>query len=179
MQGIISLLDPDAERQILYQWKFLEARFGCVIAQSALAPHLSWHVAESYPQDTLISLTEKSARVCAPFTIQTVGLGIFLVPEPVVYISIAPSNTLLDIHQRIFDLVEPISQSPHEKYAPGIWMPHITLAVRDFRLDSVGEMLSELKEMDFDRTIRIDNFSIFCPNSNGEPDICRKEFGKQ
>lgn len=176
LQGVVSLLDKETDHAVRVIWKKLERDFGLRAAQAAMAPHFSWHVAEHYPYDELKQILTPICANMTPFKVKTGGLGMFLTPEPVLFIQIIVNQSLLDLHEQIFRVVEPVCEGSLSYYHPGLWTPHITLAFQDLREDQLGAILAELHHDDFDRWVTIDNFAILCPADNGEIELCRMEF---
>lgn len=178
-QGVVSLLDPDTDRAVRAIWKKLELDFGLTAVQSALAPHFSWHVAESYPYTDLKRVLTPIKNNVTPFAIKTGGLGMFLNPEPVLFIQIIVTQFLLDLHEKIFQAAEPLSTGSMAYYQPGLWTPHITLAYQDLKENQMGDILTALQGEDFDRWIQIDNFAILCPVGDDQMELCRMGFSRK
>ncbi len=178
LQGVVSLLDPDADRAVRAIWKELELEFGLTAVQSALAPHFSWHVAENYPYSDLKQALTPIKEMITPFTIKTGGLGLFLKPEPVLFIQIIVTQYLLDLHEKVYRAIEPLCEGSLEYYRPGLWTPHITLAYQDLKENQLGEILTKLQGFDFDRWIEISNFAILCPTVDDQMELCRMDFSR-
>lgn len=176
MQGVVSLLDNESDHDVRIIWKRLERDFGLKAAQAAMAPHFSWHVAEKYPYHELKKILTPICSNLKPFKVKTGGLGMFLTPEPVLFIQIIVNQSLLDLHERIFKAVDPLCEGSLSYYHPGLWTPHITLAFQDLRESQLGAILADLHNEDFERWIMIDNFAIICPSEDGEIELCRMDF---
>lgn len=126
MDGIVLPLAEAYEAKVQAIWVDLAREFDLYI-QPELA-HASLHVAQGYDAAALRSLLSEFTRISAPITVQTSGLGLFTVPEPVLYVAVTCGRELLNLHDSLWGLAEPISQGSVPYYQPGRWVPHITLA---------------------------------------------------
>lgn len=176
MQGIISLLDESADRQVRNIWDLLEERLGCRQAREALAPHVSWHVAGEYPNEPLHDGLTRLVTGHAPLQTLAAGLGIFLQPVPVLYLTVTVTEEILAFHQTVHSFAQPLSADGNPYYLPGRWVPHITLAYLDLGPERMGEAIQLLNDYTLDFPIRMDNVGIFCPGKNNENEICRIGF---
>lgn len=126
MDGVVLPLAEIYEAKVQAIWTELAQAFDLHI-QPTLA-HVSLHVAEGYDAATLYPLLAEYSRITAPITMQTNGLGLFTLPEPVLYVAVTCGRGLLNLHDSLWPLVEPISRGSVPYYQPGGWVPHITLA---------------------------------------------------
>ncbi len=177
LRGIVSLLDGKTERDIRTIWDRLETDFGLSAVKNSLAPHFSWHVAEAYNQRELRKTVDQIAADLKPFKITTSGLGMFLSPEPVLFVQIVITQQLLDIHRRIFTAIEPYAQNSLPYYYPDFWTPHITLAYQDLEEGQLSGIIADIHQEDFDRTIEVDNFALMCEFEDAQLGLCRVDFG--
>lgn len=74
------------------------------------------------------------------------GLGIFTGPLPVIYLAAAPAIRLLALHSAFWDLVAPFCRGLNEYYAPGTWVPHVTLD-HTFPINQTGAIIQALLGM--------------------------------
>jgi 2'-5' RNA ligase len=176
MEGIISLLDTETDHVVREIWDVLESRFGCVIASQVEAPHLSWHVAESYQTEPLKSGFVHLVDKQKPFSLYTCGFGVFINPVPVLYLAVSANARMISLHQKITRLANKLSTNPNSYYAPLVWAPHITLAHQDVDPGSLGEMVTLIAQYPIQRTIRMDNIAVLCETEDGESGICRMDF---
>lgn len=176
MQGIISLLDENADRQICSIWDLLEERLGCNLVRQSLVPHLSWHVADDYPYETLHDGLTRLVKRHAPLHTLTAGLGIFLQPTPVLYLTVTATEEILAFHRMIHTFAESLASEPNACYKPDRWVPHITLAYHDLAPERMGEAINLMSEYTLAIPICINNVGIFCSGPEGENEICRVGF---
>lgn len=176
LQGVASLLDQKAEKDIRSIWKRLEDDFGLTAVQSSLSPHFSWHVAEDYDQVALRNNVNQIASEIKPFKIKTCGLGMFLSPEPVLFVQIVITQHLLEIHHKVFTTIETCAKNSLSYYFPDNWTPHITLAYQDLREEQLSGIIADIHQEDFERWIEIDNFALMCPFEEAQIGLCRIDF---
>jgi 2'-5' RNA ligase len=147
MDGIVLPLAEQHEVKVQTIWAELAQAFDLHI-QPTLA-HVSLHVAEGYDAAALYPLLAEYSRMTAPITIQTTGLGLFTVPEPVLYVTVTCGRGLLNLHDALWSLVEPLSRGSVSYYQPGGWVPHITLAHGPRLRECLPDVLRLLGQRDY------------------------------
>lgn len=160
VQALVALLDEDHTAKVIDIWGILQQDCGLNGISATPFPHFSFHIAESYD---LVELDIRLRDVCAaipPFSVRTAGFSIFTGPEPTVYVSIVPSQTLLDVHQHLWQQTAPLGQQLNRYYRPGLWMPHITLSNKDVTGDNIGCVSSQLVYHDFNWEIPIRRVAV-------------------
>lgn len=157
MNGIASLLDKPATERVESLWQELDTQCGLVGVKITPFPHFSWQVTEGYDSPHLDTSLQDIASQMQPFTIRTAGLGIFSGESPIVYILIVKNEPLMRLHAMLWERMDKIAVHPLPHYAPGQWVPHITLAYNDVRRDNLNCALKILAFQPFDWEIQIDN----------------------
>lgn len=126
MFGIVLPITGAAATAIKAIWAELAQTFDLRLQPEL--PHVSLHVAPAYDAAALRPTIAQFAHTRSPFTLTTSGLGLFTVPEPVLYVAVTCGRDLLECHTHFHPLAEPLAQSSVPYYQPGRWVPHITLA---------------------------------------------------
>ena len=126
MDGIVLPVGEQIGAEVEAIWAELAQAFDLHL-EPAL-PHVSLHVAHGYDAAALYPLLAALAHNTAPLSIQTTGLGLFTVPEPVLYVTVTCGRDLLNLHDTFWQQIEPTSRGSVPYYQPGTWVPHITLA---------------------------------------------------
>ena len=101
-----------------------------------VTPHITL---TSYENIDLQIAKERLKQFCSkanPFRIQFSSFGYFSSEESVIFLNPKANNELLDIQQKIFELLEDFQADTH----PKTWVPHSTLAT-DVPLKKIGEVI--------------------------------------
>ncbi|MGD8456402.1 MAG: 2'-5' RNA ligase family protein [Anaerolineales bacterium] len=173
MYGIVTLLDDKHTARVEALWEELQKSCGLTCIQMAPLPHFSWHIAEEYDFDRLEDKLAHIAKKTKPFTIHTAGMGLFTGEKPVVYIQIVKDRRLLDLHQHIWEEIQPISSGINLLYAPDQWMPHITLANQDVNDDILPCIFSTLVWRAFTWEIEVNCFALGFQNEDTPGEITK------
>ncbi len=155
-----SLLDTRSNRQVREIWDWLEIHCGLAGIRTTPLPHFSWQSAENYDLSLIRPALEKLAGELTPFGVKTAGLGIFTGKEPVLYISLVKTGKLLEVHQRIWETMTPFAQEVNPLYAPGQWIPHVTLAYQDISPEKLSCAIKDLAFLPIEMEMVIDHLAI-------------------
>lgn len=162
MFAIVSLLDSETSLAVQRLWNDLETDCGLTGIRVTPYPHFSWHAATEYREDPIQHGLRSLAKELEPFTIRTTGLGVFTGSAPVIYIPIVKDLRLITLQQRIYEMGLPHAQKPNSYLTPELWIPHITLGIRDLTKEKLTCAIERLFIQDFNWEIRIDNFALVC-----------------
>jgi len=99
MHGIVSLLDNDHYQLVEEVWAESEGEFSVHGVYVTPYPHFSYHVAQGYDVDKVESVLQRITSNITTFKVRTSGLGIFTGASPVLYIPVARSLELAELHQ--------------------------------------------------------------------------------
>jgi 2'-5' RNA ligase len=166
MQGIVSLLDEKNFARVKALGEAVESHCGLTGISQALIPHLSWHVAERYQLEPLRQTLRDIVEMTGAFTVRAAGLGIFTGPTPVIYISLVKDAFLLNFHQRLWQLVQPLSEDSSPYYDPPAWMPHITLAHGEGVAEKLDCTVQWLAFQSFEWEVKLDHLLFASANSS-------------
>jgi 2'-5' RNA ligase len=157
MNGIASLLDEQTKSKVEELWLQLESKCGLAGAKITPFPHITWQVSEGYDLPRLKSILMGVALNTHPFIVNAYGLGIFTGEKPVIHVSIFKGEAITGFHSRLWKDIAEASIEPSPLYAPGQWVPHVTLAYNDVNRDNINCALQMLVFQDFSWEIKIDN----------------------
>lgn len=174
MYAIVCPFDPSAEMTTRQIWQYLAQDCGLNGIQWTPLPHFSWLGAEEMDCDRVCAALDDFTRNEAPFNIRTAGLGLFTGPKPVLYLTVAKSRLLLEIHERLSLCVDSFIVNPNRYYAPVQWVPHITLAYRDLNAENLGCAVKNLISYPLEVDIHIQSIALVY--SNGEDHGVIKSF---
>jgi 2'-5' RNA ligase len=160
MYVVASLLNPAATHQTQEIWQLLEHQCGLAGIKLTPLPHFSWQASEEFHLGRVEEALQRIAEHTSPFTIQTAGLGIFTGANPILYLSLSKSRKLMEIHEEIWREVMPAAVNPNMYYAPGSWIPHITLAYRDVTPENLACAIQNLAFQKTSLEVMVDHFAL-------------------
>lgn len=171
-----TLPEPYFER-VERLWDDLADRFG-IDRYVNPYPHVTLYgLAETADVTAVEDAAERVAARHSPFTVRTDGLGVF--PGAHVYVPVAKSPALLDLHRDAVEALSPLGDAPTDYYEPERWFPHVGLAL-SLDADLAGEVVGDLLDRGFDWEddgvegggptdweFTVDNLSITRPPADG------------
>jgi len=160
MHGIVSLLDKEHDNLVKEIWYELERTCGLTGLHATPFPHFSWHIAEAYKLAPLKEIMKTVISDEVPFEIHTTGIAVFKGEIPVVYIPIARTKALSELHEKICEEVSPVSTLESAYYTPKFWMPHISLGFIDLDLVNINCLIEKVRTRNFNWSINIDNIAL-------------------
>jgi hypothetical protein len=87
-------------------------------------------------------------------------LGIFTGEHPVLYLPMVKSVEMIALHREIWDQVQPYSKESQLYYSPPLWVPHISLAVKDLTEANLGCAVKEISFDSIELFIQVNNLVI-------------------
>jgi 2'-5' RNA ligase len=123
-------------------------------------PHFSWHIAEQYDLERAGQSIQTALESIRPFQIRTVGIGLFTGIRQIVYVPIIKDCRLIEIHQRIWQAAQPVSQGSNHLYSPDNWVPHITLFHENLTQENIGPVMEYLAVKSYAWEITIDQLAL-------------------
>lgn len=161
MSGIVTTFGTDHDERVRELWAEMTTRFGVAEPAAEISvPHFSYHVAENYDREKLEVVLKEVAAETAVFPVSATGIGIFTSENPVVYVPIARSMALAQLHARLWPRLQAISTDSVGYYAPNIWFPHITLGHNDITSDNIGPIVAWLNNQDLNWIIPVTNLTL-------------------
>lgn len=160
MYAIVSLLEVSADARIQAIWRDLETECQLKGIRITPIPHFSWQIAENYDLPALKKVLRQIAATTRPFVVRTAGLGIFTRPDPVIYIALTKDQTMLNLHDLIWNETQNIVRNLGTYYASEYWMPHITIAYSDVNPKNIGCALNKLAFQSLEWEIKINNLAL-------------------
>ncbi|HWQ14486.1 MAG TPA: 2'-5' RNA ligase family protein [Roseiflexaceae bacterium] len=142
--AVVSPISGGAQAEALTMWELLERRYGVRAARAAIHPHMTYVVGEGGDPQALAERLDVAASAAAPLTVTIDGLGIFCGPSPVIFLRVIHDAVLAQLYARIVEAVRRAGLALWPHYAPGTWVPHVTLALRDVPPAALPAMLEDL-----------------------------------
>ncbi|HKJ27070.1 MAG TPA: 2'-5' RNA ligase family protein [Anaerolineales bacterium] len=162
VQAVVALVDEPYTERVKGIWNLLQAQCGLKAVNLAPFPHFTFHGARQYDLDDMDKRLTELANTLPPFTVRTTGLGIFTGAVPVLYIPLVSDQTLLDVHQTVWSQTSVLGEELNEHYWPGIWVPHITLAIHDVTAENIDCAVKTLADHDFSWEITVHRLAVVC-----------------
>ena len=131
MYAIISEIDEHSSETVSKIWQNLCEVCGLDEIYTLPTPHFTWLIADEMDlEQTGLILESMILKVPAIRTF-TFGLGIFSGTLPVLFLPMVKTIDMIHLHQEIWDKIGPHCRKLNMYYSPSLWMPHITLALKD------------------------------------------------
>lgn len=89
-----------------------------------------------------------------------IGLGVFLTPDPLIYMRFTNSVFLKDIRSLLFKKTIKFWDSLTVTVKDDLWIPKSTLAFKDFALTDLNKALLSVKDIEFRLIMEINELSI-------------------
>lgn len=175
MKGLVALLDSTVSDRVLKLWEELEHRFSLRGVRAFPYPHISFNILDEYETEHVETELRRITAHIRPFDVETAGLGLFLKPEPVLYIPVVRSPALNEVHQMLWRAF-PLRMDGSSLYSPEKWVPHITLAVDDLTREQLPEVLGFLSNGDFHWSVHLEGLTFAVQTNEGYEFRCGCEF---
>ena len=160
MHAIISRLDPDTTSIVNNLWQKLFDECGLNAIYTIPTPHVTWFAADKINLDRSKPLLSKIAEETQEFTLHTFGLGIFSGENPVLYLPMVKTSEMIRLHCEIWDQVAQYAQREKLYYSPSMWVPHITLALKDLTRENLACAVNAIGFEPIELYVVIDNLIV-------------------
>lgn len=160
--AVVALLDDPTTAKVKSIWSHLEVECGLKAVNATPFPHFSFHIAQSYDLDELDARLSDIASQTGAFRVRTTGLSVFTGLEPVVFIPLVVSQTLLSLHQKLWDETSSLGERVSGHYRPEYWVPHITLANRDVHTEGLACITRLYAARSFLWEIEVSKLAVIC-----------------
>lgn len=163
MLGVVSLLHGADERAVRALWAELATDYGLREAPRRVPfPHVSYQIAVDYDRARLAEALAREAARHGPIRVTLTGLGAFEAPELVLYLAVERNAALDALHAALWwALVESgVARQWSPLYAPGSWIPHITLAQLDLTLGGLRAIQSAWSGRDLRREVWLSDLAL-------------------
>lgn len=138
MYAIISELDERSSAKVIKFWQTLCEACGLRGIYDNPTPHFTCFAAEDLDVDKANTIISQIVKNRDPFEIRTFGLGLFSGENPVLYLPMVKTRQVLDFHDEIWEMLRPYSTETQLYYSPWLWVPHITIALKDLSRENLA-----------------------------------------
>lgn len=160
MQAIISRLDSKTSTIVSNLWQKLCEECGLNAIYTIPTPHVTWFAADEIDLDLSLPLLAGIAEETKDFTLHTFGLGIFSGEKPVLYLPMVKTLEMIQLHCKIWEQVGPHAQEKKLYYSPKMWVPHITLALKDLTRENMACAVNAIGFDPIELYVVIDNLIV-------------------
>ena len=158
--AVATLVNSFENSKLQATWERINEICQAQQVQSTRMPHISWHVSMDYDSVALDDFIKRILPSLEPFEIHTTGVGIFSGEQPVVYLPVVKTRAIIDLHEKLYKGIYPLTHSPNRFYAPEIWIPHITIAYENSLLENICGVINELATKPLEMTIKFDHLAV-------------------
>jgi 2'-5' RNA ligase len=150
-------LDRPGARRIERLWDALaRRRISDSMPRLGYRPHVTLGVYDAVAPEVLVPLLDELAARCLPLPVDFIGLRSFPGTAPVLWAAPAASPDLAATHALLHEMLD---ADCHERYRPGSWIPHCTLA-QELDEGGLGAALAALKPLWEDFSARLDGLDL-------------------
>ena len=160
MHAIISKLDSETSAAVKRLWEILFEECGLSAIYSLPTPHVTWFAAEAMDIEKTVPILSQIASNTDDFQVHTFGLGIFTGVQPILYLPMVKTLEMIHLHDLFWDQMVPFSQEPKKYYSPRLWVPHITIALRDLTHQKLSCAIEAIGREPIELFININNLII-------------------
>ncbi len=160
IHGLISQLPLPYYKAVQKIWLELGRYFGIKPVWENPIPHFSWQIAENHYINAIVPLLDSFSKEHEPFYIETQGLSLFDGEEKVMFIKIVPEKQVVEMHEKLWKILFPHSQTVNMLYSPKTWTPHITLASQGLTEATLRDIKQFLTTEPFLWRMRVDNILL-------------------
>jgi 2'-5' RNA ligase len=160
MYAIISELDPESAVTVKTLWGELRDACGLEAIYSLPTPHLTWFASEGLDVPAVKAILADVAAGRSGLTTYVFGLGIFSGERPVFYLPMVKSQEMIDLHNLLWEKVNPHARQPNIYYSPPYWLPHITLALNDVTRENLACALESVAFEPVEMVVSAENLIV-------------------
>jgi 2'-5' RNA ligase len=155
---ILSVLEDKPYRDVKKLWKVFETEYDSVGVQIFSHPHVTFQGGKTADLRQLKRDFQETISKIRPFEIEVNGPRHF--DDKVIYLEVEKTQRLIELNKRINQFLKIHCHNLLEDYAPGSWIPHITLAMDDLSKRNFEKARAELKDSRIQFRQRLHNICI-------------------
>lgn len=142
-------------------WNLLAREAGISGVKKVPFPHVTLVGCHGVEAPALQEVMEELSHRVPPLRLRAVGLGLFLEPDPVIYLPVIRGRGLEDLHQQLWMALSALRGEMYPFHAPERWVPHITLAQFDLKRDKLAQVMSTITHWDVNLEFEVRNLTLF------------------
>ena len=158
--AVVLYFDRHSGSIIRKVWKQINASgLAANMQEAGIRPHITLAVFDELPCQPCDRVLADLAAHTHLIPLQMHHLGIFLHPEPVIFVAPIPTIELLMFHQAVVEALSIDGARPRDIYKPGMWIPHCTLAI-GFEHQSLPQLVEFSLSLQLPFDIRINQIGV-------------------
>lgn len=158
--SIVALLDEEHEQFIRAIWQELDSELGIKHLFADPIPHITHLQVEEIKIPEIYDALEKFAENQKPYTLRTVGLGLFTGNHQAVYVSVVRTPELTAVQTTLTSILAGSIGSIRETHYINNWMPHISLLLPDMVGNQLGAVIERLAKREFSWELPVTRLTI-------------------
>lgn len=157
--GVVLLFDDDSTKLIRNIWYNISSvGLSSFLIENDDLPHISLGICNNIDCDQAQDHLLQYIAFIEPFNITLNHIGIFP-GTGVVFYGINMTSHIINLHMQFTDLFNEIAEGPYEKYLPGQWIPHVTLAY-DLPPDQISKTIAIVQKTELPITCRVEKIAL-------------------
>ncbi|HQL48833.1 MAG TPA: 2'-5' RNA ligase family protein [Holophaga sp.] len=161
MSTLALQLHEPAAGNVRRLWDRLENVLGLRGVRRVPFPHVTLFGFEGVSQPQVQDLLDERCDEASPLILGAVGLGLFLKPQPVLYMPVIRSPGLDALHRALWEGVADLQGHLFPLYGPERWIPHLTLAQFDLEPGRLLEAVAALMDEDLSLSFEVRYLALF------------------
>lgn len=158
--AVVSLLRGEAREAVMAMWELLERRFGLRAAQEASHPHITYIIGAGGDEATLARCVRVAAAATPPAPLTLDGCGVFPGAAPVLFLRVVHGAALAQVYDHALEAARCAATELWPNYERRRWVPHVTLALRDLRPETIPAALDALRERPLRLRTTLENLCV-------------------
>jgi len=142
-------------------WELLAQEAGITGVKKVPFPHITLAGCHGVEAPAIQEVMEELSRRVPPLRLNAVGLGLFLEPEPVIYVPVVRGRLLEELHHQLWEALSHLRGEMYPFHAPERWLPHITLAQFDLRRERLAQVMATMTKLDVNLEFEVRNLTLF------------------
>jgi|TARA_B100000315_G_scaffold236142_1_gene251658 2'-5' RNA ligase len=179
--AVVIELQGQLERSAREVWKKLAEEISVkYVSSSSPAPHIALEYGFKAQYDRLVKLLDNISTQFSVFSINGMGLGVYVYDAPNVHIRWRMNNNLLNLKNTLrTELSRANEQGVIAEYEEDeSWQAKTTLAQKDTSCDNLSQILGLARPYDFSQETIINGFSLYeYSDEEGERKLDFFQFG--
>jgi hypothetical protein len=179
--GAALYFDPQTDAAIRGVWQQIDdAGLPSNMLKFNYPPHMTVLTCEEADIDGLRPLLVDFIASYPPVPVRFHSVATFNAEGGIIYLAPVTDLPLLNLHASLWELISPHTRNSNLLYAPGYWVPHITMNM-EVPEEKIGAVMDALLRADLPREGLFTALFIadFMPDSSGLQELFKERLGSR